>query len=147
VQVLEYQALRINYESKVTWQRSTDLLRCNPEFYKKGPRYDCVIVQTVSGYIFARLIFIFECTLDGITYAFALVHPFDAPPGPRRRKDIDLGLYRLREKLRKEAEFIPVRSIVRGALTVDDFAREGYRLVMDLVDTDMFLRLKGIYPT
>jgi hypothetical protein len=122
-----------------------DILRCNPDFYRR-PRYDCVIVQTVSGFIFGQLIFIFECTLDKTTYTFALIHPFDAPIGPRRQKDIDLGFYRLREKPRKSAEFIPVRSIVRGALTVDDFAQDGYRLVVDLVDTDMFLRLKSIYP-
>jgi hypothetical protein len=110
------------------------------------PRYDCVIVKTMDGHIFAQLVFLFQCTLDATTYSFALIHPFDAAIGPRRRRDVDLGFYRLRETPRKAAEFISVRSIVRGAVTVEDFAHTGYRLVVDLVDTDMFLRLKKIYP-
>jgi hypothetical protein len=132
----------------VTGQRNVDLLRCNPNFYG-CPRYDCVIVKTVGGHIFARLVFIFECKLDGTVYSFALIHPFDDAVGRRRRKDIDLGFYRLREKPRRMSEFISVRSIVRAALIVDDFddAEGGYRLVMDLVDPDMFLRLKNMHPT
>ncbi|KAH9985222.1 hypothetical protein BJV74DRAFT_878709 [Russula compacta] len=143
--VLEFQALRINYQSEVTWQQNVDLLRCNPMFYG-FPRYDCAIVQTTNGHIFAQLVFLFQCTLDTNMYSFALIHPFDAPIGPRLRRDVDLGFYRLREKPRRAAEFISVRSIIRGALTVKDFAHMGSRLVVDLVDTDMFLRLKKIYP-
>ena len=41
-------------------------------------------------------------------------------------------------------EFIFVRSIVQGALLVEDFERSGDLLVIDTVDTDMFLCLKQI---
>ena len=121
-----------------------DILRCNPNFHG-NPRFDCVIVKTTERFIFAQLIFLFECTVDAIPYSFALIHPFDSPIGPRRRKDVDLGFYRVREKPRQSSEFISVRSIVRGALLVEDFDRDGDLFVIDLIDSDMFLRLIAMY--
>jgi len=134
----------VAFNSQVDWQQKTDILRCSPSFHGHI-RHDCVIVQTTNGFIFAQLLFLFQCTIGGTVYSFALIHPFDAPTGPQRRKDIDLGFYRVRAKPRASAEFISVRSIVRGALIVEDFEWKGDLFIIDLVDTDMFLRLKAIY--
>ena len=60
-----------------------------------------------------------------------------------RRKDKDLGLYRLQLKT-KQYEIISLESIVRGALLVPDSARPGQYLVVDTVDGDMFLRMKSL---
>jgi hypothetical protein len=84
---------------------------------------------------------LFECAIDGATYP---LNPLDAPIGPCRQKDVDLGFYQVCAKPRQSSEFISVHSIVRGALIVDDPEWEGDLLVIDLVDTDMFLCLKAI---
>ena len=81
-------------------------------------------------------------------YRLALVQPFDEPIASRDRpkKDQDLGF--LRVCSRKSSEFIFVESIVRGALVVTDrdpSRKHDERLVVDLVDTDMFLRLRNLH--
>ena len=70
-----------------------------------------------------------------------MVQPFDLYLGPSRRKDRDLGLSRLGK--RSSTEFVPLESIVRGALIVPDFDREQY-LFMDLIDADIFIRVKEL---
>lgn len=127
----------------VDWQQKVDYLRCHPIFHG-NPRFDHIIVKTASGHIFAQLVFLFNCVVDGTTYPIALIQPFDAPAGPRQSKDKDLCFYRVRRNARISCEFISTRSIVRGALLVEDYERVGDFLVMDLVDTDMFLRMKAI---
>ena len=136
--------MKVRYESTVDWRERIDYLRCNPSFNKK-PRYDYIIVDTIRGPIFAQLVLVFNYKVDGGDYPIALIHPFDAAlSGPRRQKDADFGLFHVHAKPRTSCEFIFVRSIVRGALLVEDFERSGDLLVIDTVDTDMFLRLKQI---
>ncbi|KAJ7265517.1 hypothetical protein C8J57DRAFT_992587, partial [Mycena rebaudengoi] len=78
-------------------------------------------------------------------HAFALVQPMDAGTGQLTSKDKALGFYRVRAKPRQNSEFISVHSIVRGALLVPAGDRHGEYLVVDVVDEDMFLRLKSMY--
>ena len=132
----------------ITWKPAADYLRCNPSFFG-APRYDGVIIHKAGGrgvpaqYIFAQLIFVFSIVIGEHTYPLALVHPMTQKPA--RRLDQDLSLYRVRAKLRTEAVFVPVRSIVRGALLypVPQKAREYY--VVDTVDADMFVRVQKIF--
>ncbi|KII83174.1 hypothetical protein PLICRDRAFT_58549 [Plicaturopsis crispa FD-325 SS-3] len=141
--IREYRFLKVNYESMVDWCENTDYLRCNPLFYNK-PRYDYVLVHTLNGPMFAQLLFIFTCIVDGNTYPNALVRPFDKA-GTHPRKDQDLGFYRFRARRRKACEFISVESIIRGALLADAEDSNEF-LVIDVVDPDMFLRMKKMYP-
>ena len=60
-----------------------------------------------------------------------------------RRKDKDLGLYRLQLRA-KRYEIIPLESIVRGALLVPDSDNPEEYLVVDTIDSDMFLRMKSL---
>ena len=119
----------------------TDYLRCTPKFFGK-PRYDCVLVQTVHKCIFARILFIFAIKLGSSYHAIVLIQPYDSYLGPRRRKDEELGLFRVGAK--PNSEFIPLRSIIRGALLVQDFDEEksGEFIVVDVIDGDMFFRIK-----
>jgi hypothetical protein len=96
--------------------------------------------------MFAQLLLLFACTVDKTVYHFALIHPFDAHTGPLCQKDKDLNFYRVREKNQNSSEFVSVNSIIRGALLVDDSGKEGDKLVVDIIDTDMFLRMKEIFP-
>lgn len=141
---MEYRFLKVNYESMTDFRQSTDYLRCNPSFFREE-RYDFVIVKTATGHIFAQLIFIFTCEVEGIEYPIALIQPFDAPISNTRQKDQDLCLYRVRAQPRAKSEFVLVSTIVRGALLAEDPKKSGDRFVVDVVDTDMFLRLKQIF--
>ena len=131
----------MNYENLVTWKESTDYLRCTPRFFNH-PRYDSVIVETLNGPIFAHLICIFNYCVGDIDYPTALIQPCDAPIGRLRRKDVDLCLTRVRCKPRDRAEFISVRSIIRGAVLVPAFDKDDDFLVMDVLDADMFVRVR-----
>lgn len=78
----------------------------------------------------------------------ALVLKYDSPiPTPQRRKDLKLGLLHVGARPRKQADFIFVQSIIRGAMLVDCFDEvpRNQCFVVDTVDTDMFLRLRDLY--
>lgn len=84
---------------------------------------------------------ILRCQVDSKTFEVALVQPYDAPLGTRPRKDSDLGLYRLRARPQRNSEFFMLDSIIRGAVLVPDFGKDGDYFVHDLIDTDIFLRM------
>lgn len=139
---MEYQYLRVNYESIVDWQLSTDILRCNQSFHGH-PRYDHVIIATRNGHCFARLLRLFKISISTESHLLAYVQSYCRPPGQVRRKDKDLGLYRVRKKA-NPYEITPIQSIVRGALLVQDSENPNDYFVVDTVDADMFLRMRHL---
>lgn len=146
-QVIDCAYMKVDYESLVNWRTDTDLLCCNP-LWNGSPRYDTVIVNDGnSGLIFCRLVrmFVYTVSDEQEPYAFALVHPLNAPTGPRLG-DFEVGLCRVREKSRVQSRVIPARSIVRGALVVRDPKHTGEYTVVDALDNDMFLRCIGLFP-
>ncbi|KAJ7241195.1 hypothetical protein B0H12DRAFT_1250508 [Mycena haematopus] len=144
-EITPYRYLKVFFQSFDNWVDDTDYLRCSPSFHN-CERYDAALVKTVTGTIFVRLAFIFACTIDDKTYPFALVQALDVGTGRQSAKDKTLNFYRVRERPRKECEFISVHSIIRGALLAPDFDKRGDYLVIAVVDGDMFLRLKELYP-
>jgi hypothetical protein len=142
-QVIEHRFIIVRYESMVDWKLKSDYLRCSPMFHN-SPRYDGVIIQSLDTFFFGKLIFIFSCTVNSVSYPIALIHPLDVPIGVRRQLDQDLGIIRLKAVPEASTEFISVHSIIRGALIVEDFDNPREVLVIDMVDADMFLRLKGL---
>ncbi|KAG2111909.1 uncharacterized protein F5147DRAFT_744606 [Suillus discolor] len=74
--------------------------------------------------ILGHLIFLFECAVGNDLFSLALVHPFD------------LNLFR--------AEFFSVRSIICGALLVQDGNSLDY-LIVDTTDMDMFLHVRAMH--
>lgn len=102
--------------------------------------------------IFAQLKLVFQCHTNSAkagkqTLTLALVQPFDEriPAVERPRKDKDLGLLRYRARHIKECTLIALSSIIRGALLVQDPLVPDERLVVDVIDTDMFLRLLDLH--
>ncbi|KAG1786171.1 uncharacterized protein HD556DRAFT_1434837 [Suillus plorans] len=126
--ITEFRFLKVGYESLVDWRVSLDYLRCNPMFHGL-PRYDCVILQTEAGPIFAKLLLIFTCTVGDIDYPITLTLPYDQAVGARPRKDKDFKFWRVKAKPRASAE---------------DSTRPNEFLVVNTIDTDMFLRMKEI---
>lgn len=94
--------------------------------------------------MFARLVFVFTCNFQDMVEPLALIQPFDARTGIRSRQDRELGLYRVRSQPRQHSEFIPLQSIIRGALLFPDQDQPDEFFVVDVADTDMFIRMKNL---
>ncbi|KAG1878522.1 hypothetical protein C8R48DRAFT_745205 [Suillus tomentosus] len=129
--VTEHRFLKVNFES---------IVDC-PSFYNFA-QYDCVILQTQARPMFGRLLMLFTCIVDGRTHPIALVHPYNAPVGQRSLKDKHFQFWRVCERPRISSEFFSVRSIIRGAALTEDHNVPGDYLVIDTIDTDMFLCMK-----
>ncbi|KAG1884708.1 hypothetical protein F4604DRAFT_1676803 [Suillus subluteus] len=136
--VTEYRHLKVNFESMVDFRTSTDYIRCSPMFHN-APRYDSLMIKTQDGTMFARLIFIFTCIVGDTNHRIALVQACDVAVQNRPLKDRHLGFWWVRVQPRHKSEFIFVDSIVRGALLIEDGSRPGDFLLVDSIDTDMFL--------
>ncbi|KIK43163.1 hypothetical protein CY34DRAFT_791724 [Suillus luteus UH-Slu-Lm8-n1] len=110
----EHRYLKVNYENTVDWRLSTDHLRCNQSFHGQS-RFDCALIQlTADRTIFVRLILMFKCDIPDIgAFQFALVQPYTA------------GI-----------------SFIRGALLFPDPEHHDEYLVVEHVDSDMYLRMK-----
>lgn len=142
-QITEFQFLRVTYESMVDWRMRQDLLQCNPTFFG-SPRFDCVIVKTAGKPFIAHLVYLFGCSISDADLHLAIIHPYDVGIGVRRRRDVDLGLWRVRATPCSSSEIISVQSIIRGAALAKDPETDGDYLVIHTVDTDMFLRVKSL---
>ncbi|KAK7016500.1 hypothetical protein R3P38DRAFT_2542073, partial [Favolaschia claudopus] len=145
-EIIPFQFLKVFFQSLETWIDDTDYLRCSPSFHN-SERYDAALVKTIDGHIFVCLVYVFTYKIEDKTHPFTLIQALDVGIGARTAKDKASGLYPVRERQRKNCEFISVHSIVRGAFIVPDFSRKGDYLVVDIIDADMFLRLRGLYPT
>lgn len=126
----------------VDWRFYTELLRCNESFYGYERR-DCVLVKSGGKHFFARLIRLFRIMVDTKSHALAFVELYSRPSNSLRKKDKDLGLYRLRLNAKRYG-IISLESIVRGALLIPDFEVSGEYLIVDTIDADMFLRMKSL---
>ncbi|KIJ66780.1 hypothetical protein HYDPIDRAFT_174145 [Hydnomerulius pinastri MD-312] len=140
----EHAYLKVNYESKMDWRKYTNHLRCNPSFHSK-PRYDCVLFQFSQDEIpFARLMFMFTCKIPEFgEYDFALVHPYTAElSAARKLSDMDLRITCIKARLHLASVFIPIWSVIRGALLYPDPQHKHEYFVVEHIDGDMFLRIK-----
>ncbi|KAJ7700548.1 hypothetical protein B0H14DRAFT_3100108 [Mycena olivaceomarginata] len=144
IQIIPYQFLKVFFKSLENWLDDVDFLRCNPCFHGLA-RYDAALVKTTQGNIFVRLVYVFTFEIDGRRHPFALVQALDVGIPQRYTKDRVLSLYRVRQCEREKCEFISVHSIIRGALLIPDFEIQGDHLVVDIVDGDMYLRIKAMY--
>ncbi|KIK80078.1 hypothetical protein PAXRUDRAFT_159625, partial [Paxillus rubicundulus Ve08.2h10] len=78
------------------------------------------------------------------TLELALVLPMDYPTSPKHTLDQDLGLQCLHVQAVMSPIFIPLQSIIRGALLVPDFKHDGDFFLVNYVDGNMFLCSKTL---
>ncbi|KAL4067272.1 hypothetical protein V8B97DRAFT_2025115 [Scleroderma yunnanense] len=123
----EYHYLKINYKSWVDWTMATDYLQCNPEFYG-APHYDCAYVQLTSMQTaFVCLVSLFTCQIDNFgEVQLVVVQPYTAGIGQQCRLDQNMKL-------------TCIRAVPRGALVFADPQKKDKFLVVDHIDSDMFL--------
>ena len=77
------------------------------------------------------------------SHPLVYVESYCQPSDQVRRKDKDLGLYRVQKKA-NPYKIISVQSIVRGALLVQDSENPDDYFVVDTVDADIFLRMQSL---
>ncbi|KAG2080500.1 hypothetical protein BD769DRAFT_1378868 [Suillus cothurnatus] len=127
-QIHEHRYLKVNYESTVDWKQVTDHLQCNPQFYG-SPRFDHALIQlTAEATAFVWLVFLFRCRIPNI--------------GPMEM-DCPLKLTRVKALPKACSIFVPLSSFIRGAVLVPDSEHQDEYIVVDHIDSDMFLRMKA----
>ena len=81
-------------------------------------------------------------------FPLALVQLYDAGlVGQRLSKDNHLGFWRVREQSHASTEIFSVHSIIRGALLYPDNTRPSKHLVIDTINTDMFLCVQEMHKS
>jgi hypothetical protein len=138
-----YSSLQVTYKSLVDWKYKTDYLHCSPNFHGHA-RYDFLIIETTEKPFFAQLLFLFACAVDSTLYPLALILPFDAHISVPTALDHHLQLHHVHSQSRAKAEFISVKSIIRGCVIVTDPTKPDHGVILDVLDTDMFLRVRSI---
>ena len=142
-----YCYVKVNFESKVDWCQYMDYLWCSPSFHGRA-HHDCAIFQTQQCDIFTQIIFLFTCSIGDKKFPLALVQPYDAGlVGQQLSKDNHLGFWRVHEQSCASTEIFSVHSIIRGALLYPDNTRPSEHLVIDTIDTDMFLRVQEMHKS
>ncbi|KAI6002407.1 hypothetical protein F5J12DRAFT_947888 [Pisolithus orientalis] len=120
--ITEYRYLKVNYKSSVDWKVVTDHLQCNLSFYGQ-PQYDCTLIQLMgTETAFFHLISIFTC---------------DVPV------DIDLWLICIKAAPHNNPIFIPIQSILCGAVVAPDPSCPSKFFVVNHIDGDMSLGMKS----
>jgi hypothetical protein len=95
---------------------------------------------------FAKLVFMFKCNAFGTIYDIALVRYYT--PSPDRRittTDKLTGFRRVTLTPAKDAQFVFLGSVIRGAYLVPTSDRRPNEyFVNDLIDSDMYIRLRDV---
>ena len=133
----------MEYESTVTWKNITDYLRCSPQFHH-NPRYDGIMIHTLNGPFFGKLLLVFTIKIEEKEHCFAYIQSFNVLRNPST-VDKSLGLLRVYSPASSPYEFIPIESIIRGAFIVSDNNKPGQAFVLDVIDPDMYLRLQKFF--
>lgn len=147
--LMEFRFIKAQYESKVTWKTDMDYLQCSPKYYNHL-QYDCILLNTDNGPVFAQLVFVFTITLDRKSYPIALVQAYEQPRSVSAtlyKKDKDLGFLCFQQCKENQMEFVWAQSIIWGAVIVPDFDNKNHSIVFDILDADMAFHVMDILAT
>jgi len=82
----------------------------------------------------------FKCQLeDHHSHGFALVQPYTAGIGAPRRLDHEFKLTRVKAAPRSSSIFVPLECFICGAVLFPDPEHRDEFIVVDHIDSDMFL--------
>ncbi|TFK66709.1 hypothetical protein BDN72DRAFT_131967 [Pluteus cervinus] len=141
----EHRYLKIFYKSLVTWRTDCDRLRCSPMFYGH-PRFDSVLIdQGDDPPILGKLVFLFTYPVNTTDIPLALVQLYEIYD-IESEAEVDLEMIRLHLPPDAPALLFPVTSFIRGACISPAFDAPNDYHLLDVVDTDMFLRTRKSYP-
>ncbi len=113
-----------------------------------------MLLNTDDSPVFAQLILVFEHIIHSFKFPLLLAQPLDNKPGQvHYREDNDLGFYQVQEQKRSASCLYSIYSVIWGTLIVKDFSFTSLSedgeliqeyLVVDIVDSDMFLCMKTL---
>ena len=129
----------------ISWREESDLLRCSPSFFEAA-RYDSIIFHDFGDtFTFAKLVFAIACDLPHShgRVPMLLVQPMQQIQ--RRLMERELGLYPLKAKPSSQCWFIPLQSLIRGAVLYEDTVRAGHYFAVDVIDSDMFAHVRSCF--
>ncbi|KAI5823796.1 hypothetical protein K523DRAFT_333657 [Schizophyllum commune Tattone D] len=129
-------------KSREDWRELRDMVRCNPCFFGEA-RYDCVLLDyNQADLFFGRLRSLIRVALpSGRCVELAIIHPFTRSTWKPRTQWDGARIY----SESRNAEFVPMDRVVRGALLAPAFgqSRKELHYLVDALDSDMFLRTIG----
>ncbi|KAJ6611016.1 hypothetical protein B0H10DRAFT_1810509 [Mycena sp. CBHHK59/15] len=134
--------LYVNYQSKVDWKLSQDILRCNPCFHTR-PRYDSIIYEAQDNDLaMGQLQLVFRCHLrQKVTLDLTMIQPYRKSSWAARTCT-DCPICKWSPG---GAIFIALEHVTRGTLLCPIFgAPRQVFYVVDCIDEDMFLRVNNI---
>lgn len=150
MQITPFQYVKVNFESVINWQITTDILRTNPQFHNR-PRYDYALLQVNQDQcVFAQLLYMFGITFGEETYHMALILPMDIPitqlENSYRESDQDLRFRRVQARPRSEAVIVHLEVIIRGTVLVEAYGAQygDEYIVMEVIDADMWWQMKSM---
>ncbi|KAG1861216.1 hypothetical protein F4604DRAFT_1929797 [Suillus subluteus] len=115
-------------------------LKCNLQFHGLL-QFDHTLIQlTADETIFVRLILLFRCSILNLgSFEFALVQPYTARINGSHRMDCFFKLTHVKALPRASSIFVPLSSFIQGAVLVPNADHQDEHLVVDHLDSDMFL--------
>lgn len=93
---------------------------------------------------FARLVFIFTYQVGDQELALAMIQPFELVRPSDQETALELLHFRI--SAQGQSRFVPARSILRGALMSSASRNSNSYYLVDVVDTDWFLRVRQLFP-
>ncbi|KAK7029277.1 hypothetical protein R3P38DRAFT_3314735 [Favolaschia claudopus] len=139
IMVETFQCLYLSYQSREDWRNAEDILRCNSNWNKEGPRYDCIMFNSDEpGVACARLRSLIRCRLP----SSRIVNLAVVNISKWRPKTVWDGCLVYEEG--KEFSFLLLDYVIRGALLAPAHgarSTQQLRYLVDGVDGDMFLRI------
>ncbi|KAF6744235.1 hypothetical protein DFP72DRAFT_1095451 [Ephemerocybe angulata] len=140
-----FRSIETFFTSEETWDIESNILRCSPSFYRR-PRYDAIMFNDGGSIVVARLLSLFVVYPNdepGSDVPLALIIPYDTSvPASLKQKDRKIGLYRVRQVLQPQPEFIFARQIIRGTVLIPADENKQDFFIFDVLDSDMFLRVR-----
>lgn len=76
-------------------------------------------------------------------FPWILIQPLDAHVPQPNTRERDFQLFRIRA--RTSSSFISAKSIIRGVVVIPTYATEGDYYVFDLLDDDIFSRVRDLW--
>ncbi|KAJ7204969.1 hypothetical protein GGX14DRAFT_645516 [Mycena pura] len=141
IEIELFRCLYVFYQSKDDWTEGEDILRCNANWYRRGPRYDCLLFDSADNQLAsARLQSLIRCKLPSGRIVDVAMVRLMRKSAWRPRNPWD-GMFVLEEA--KESTFILVDHIICGALLAPvrpPPSKPRLHFLVDVVDGDMFLR-------
>ena len=128
------------------WCTMTDYLRYSPGFHHNERRDFVLVHHSRLRIAFAQLVHLFTCKVGSIEYSLALIQVLerDSRSAEVKRVDKSVATFQLHMRPRSQCEVIPLHAIIRGTLLVADSKYKGDYFVIDMIDTDMYLRVAAM---